>query len=185
MDTARRLRELTAAVAAHIVHATVALCMEGQSWLRNASSAVKVSMNWGVVCTLTERHTSPLPVFHASPQALTNHKTTTKHEVIGALKLRYLDLPPWKEPWSCGERAADAAGVVVASLDHLDAPLARRLACAEDGATCREPGCPQAGVVQVARGDPWAAGPTRNRAAAKARQKDTGKLLPFAVGGPG
>ena len=48
-DNARRVRELAVALAARIGPATVALCCEGQSWPRNASSAVKVALCGGVV----------------------------------------------------------------------------------------------------------------------------------------
>ena len=64
---------------------------------------------------------------------LNGHKTAEKDGVIAALKLRYLNLPPWPEPRSCREHSADAAGAVVAFLITPVVPLARQLASTEDG----------------------------------------------------
>ena len=103
----------------------VAIAIESQSWPRNASSAAKMAMPWGLICAMAEQ--LACPVIHISPQALkmavTGKRDASKDEVEQALNGRAgfetlqnllgrsgLPRGQWEHP-------VDAAGAIVAALD--------------------------------------------------------------------
>lgn len=125
-DNVERLRVLLDAliVASQDV---VAICSEAQSWPRNAASAIKVGMVWGLLVAVADlRH---VPILQVSPQQLkrtvAGSRSASKEQVQTALERRYPELPDWP---AYREHAADALGAVVACLDDGVILMGRRLA---------------------------------------------------------
>ena len=128
-DVARRARELAAELLRAIAeHRPVALAVESPSWPRNAGSAAKMGIAFGVIFGLAEQH--QLPLVMASPMdvkaAMTGRKTAAKDEVVLAVEGRFPDIE-WPRQTTLWEHAADAVGVVVACLDSPVLQMARRL----------------------------------------------------------
>ena len=131
-DTARRARELAAELLRAIEeHRPVAIAIESPSWPRNAGSAAKMGVAFGVIFGLAEQH--QLPLVMASPMdvklALVGRKTAGKDEVVLAVETRFPDIT-WPKQTTLWEHAADAVGVVVACLDSPVLQMARRLGAA-------------------------------------------------------
>ena len=129
-DNARRARELAFALSARLDrYRPVAVCAETMSWPRNASSAAKVALGWGVLCALLDSRR--IPLVQASPQdvkkAVTGRKDASKDEVVLAVEARYPEVE-WPSQSTLQEHAADAVAVVVACLDSEVIRLLRRSA---------------------------------------------------------
>lgn len=127
-DNVRRTREIAKAVSKAIYeHEPLVLCVETMSWPRNAGSVAKIALAWGALCAVAERH--GIAIVQASPQevkkAVTGSKTASKAEVIQAIEARWPDVV-WPEQATLVEHAADAAAVVLATLDSDVVRLARR-----------------------------------------------------------
>ncbi len=128
-DTGRRARELGAFLEQRIAEAhPVAIALEAPSWPRNAGSAAKLGVAFGVVFGLAELHR--LPIVMATPMdvklSATGSKVATKDDVIQAVETRFPGIlwPPQTTLW---EHAADACAVVLACLDSEALRMARRL----------------------------------------------------------
>lgn len=100
-------------------------CVESMSFPRNASSAAKVAMTWGVLATISEM--LKMPLIQASPQEVRRAllgfvgKKASKEEVRDAVlkKLPALvEHPGWKElPSSLHEHVYDSFAVALACQD--------------------------------------------------------------------
>jgi Holliday junction resolvasome RuvABC endonuclease subunit len=106
------------------------LTAETMSYPRNAATAAKMSMGWGVIAAVAEEF--KLPVTQASPvkikQAVTGSPTASKEEVMNALRRRYKgEFFPFQEavPESQWEHGFDAVGSVVTCLESDVLRLAR------------------------------------------------------------
>lgn len=118
-DNVRRCGELATALEAAVTRwSPVALAAETMSWPRNAGSAAKVALCWGVLVAVAHRH--GLPLVQASPQdvkrALLGTKTASKEEMIAEVERRWPGLELSTQA-TLQEHAADAVAVVVACLD--------------------------------------------------------------------
>lgn len=110
-----------------------AICAETMSFPRNASTAAKMSLCWGVIAAFSAQFN--IPVVQASPQQLKKNvagsKTSDKEEVQAALEVRYGKALLHKVcrgvPTSMLEHPYDALGAVVATLDSELIRMARNL----------------------------------------------------------
>lgn len=134
-DNLRRCRELAAALANLTHHGQVlplggrqwaprvrAVCAEAMSFPRNASTAAKMAMTWGLIVANVE--SKALPLLQASPQEvkvkLTAHKDAPKEAIEDALLRRYgkrLKSMLRELPEGQHEHAFDALAAVVTCLD--------------------------------------------------------------------
>ena len=105
-----------------------AICIEAQSWPRNASASAKVGISWGVIIAAAAER--GLPMLQASPQAikkaLTGSNQASKLDVQAAVLTLYpgMKLPKQK---TLREHAADAVGAVVACFDSDVVKMVRQL----------------------------------------------------------
>ncbi len=98
------------------------ICVEAQSWPRNASSSAKMGIAWGILIAFSELH--QIPMVEASPQqiktACTGKASASKKEVQQGIAKRvgFENLPELldKMPRTKREHAADAVGAVIACL---------------------------------------------------------------------
>lgn len=97
------------------------VCAESMSFPRNAATAAKMAMTWGVLIAYS--HARACPIIQASPQevklALTRTKTASKDDVAKAVRARYKNVGKLlKElPESLHEHANDAVASAVACLE--------------------------------------------------------------------
>ena len=104
-----------------LVRVVDALCVEAQSWPRNAGSAAKVAMAWGVIASICADW--ELPLVQRSPQqikmAVVGSRKASKAEMAATLAGRYPEVLTALSgvPQSRREHPYDALGAVVASLD--------------------------------------------------------------------
>ena len=108
------------------------LCAETMSFPRNASTAGKLAMCWGVLAAIVESRS--MPVVQASPQSikdvLTGRKDASKQDVRDALEERYPgQFDSFVEASNKGdlEHGFDAAGAIVACLESDVVQVARKL----------------------------------------------------------
>jgi crossover junction endodeoxyribonuclease RuvC len=107
------------------------ICIEAPSWPRNASSASKMGVAFGVVYAYAAARS--LPLLQASPQqikkALVGKKDASKQDVINAVEVTFTgDLWEWPPQHTLWEHAADAVGAVVACLESDVLRMAARVA---------------------------------------------------------
>ena len=125
-DNVERARLLARELDARLFAETpAAICVEAQSWPRNASAAIKVGIAWGVIVSASEAW--GIPMLQVTPmglkKAVTGSKTATKQEVQRALERRW----PGEIHWPAyREHAADALGAIVACLDDDLLRMARQ-----------------------------------------------------------
>jgi crossover junction endodeoxyribonuclease RuvC len=129
-DVARRARELAVVMGLALEqYRPVALAIESPSWPRNAGSAAKMGIAFGVAFGMAERF--GLPLVQATPMdvklAVTGRKTASKDEVILAVETRFPGIE-WPRQTTLWEHGADAVGVVLACLNSEPLRMARRLA---------------------------------------------------------
>jgi Holliday junction resolvasome RuvABC endonuclease subunit len=118
-DNVKRLRRLGGALRSIVDNSEgpPVLCVESMSFPRNASSAAKVAMAWGLIVALD------LPIVQRSPQevkqAVEGNKAASKARVEMALTARFPVVPALLSgvPKSRWEHPVDALAVVVACLD--------------------------------------------------------------------
>jgi Holliday junction resolvasome RuvABC endonuclease subunit len=97
-----------------------AIAIEAMSFPRNASSASKVSMTWGIISALS--HLWQMPVIQVSPQdikeAVTGSRKASKALIETTLSERYPEVSKALEgtPFGRREHPYDALGAIVASL---------------------------------------------------------------------
>lgn len=98
------------------------LCFEAMSRPRNASSAFKVALSFGVIAQLSAEN--DLPVLQVTPKELKKgvcgNSSASKDEVLLALHKRYpIQLERWLQPMNKGDREhpVDALGAIVTCLD--------------------------------------------------------------------
>jgi crossover junction endodeoxyribonuclease RuvC len=132
-DNLRRAQELSVSLENLIAaYHPVALCVEAMSFPRNASSAQKVGIAWGVIASLARQY--GLPVLQQSPQAIKlavcGRKDASKEDVQAALHTRYSNLTALdktaKLTKTVREHPYDALAAVVACLNSEVILLARR-----------------------------------------------------------
>jgi len=128
-DNIRRARELAAELRRRLDKYDIkALCMESQSWPRNASASAKIGISWGIVAAVAE--SKDLPILQASPQAikkaLVGVSNASKDEVIAAIKKRFPEIK-WPNAKSIHEHIADATGAVVACMDSEVIKMVRQV----------------------------------------------------------
>jgi len=108
----------------------VAICVESMSFPRNASSAQKVGIAWGVVAALAWKY--DLPIVQQSPQAVKKavcgDKAAPKEAVEAALRKMYPECATFDRyvPRSKREHPFDALAVVVACRGSELLLLARK-----------------------------------------------------------
>lgn len=131
-DNLRRARELHRALDGLVVtHNVRAIAAEAMSFPRNATSAAKMSLCWGVLASIAEAR--ELPIVQGSPQALkravTGSTTASKDEVEFALLKRFgNDVEGlFTGPDGLREHCFDALAAVVACLDSEPLRLARSM----------------------------------------------------------
>ena len=131
-DNMRRTREIWRELDALIAHhGCVALAIEAESPMRNASAAAKVSKAHAVVGCLAEQR--GLPVVSCSPQRmkklLCGVQTASKDDIESALLARYGNHIEnlFEGPEGLREHAFDSLGAVVASLDSEVVRMARAM----------------------------------------------------------
>jgi crossover junction endodeoxyribonuclease RuvC len=129
-DTARRARELAVVLGTVLEeHRPVAIAIEAPSWPRNAGSAAKMGIAFGVAFGLAEEH--DLPLVMATPMdvkvGVVGRKSASKDEVVLAVETRFPGIT-WPKQTGLWEHVADAVGVVLACLDSEPLRMARRLA---------------------------------------------------------
>lgn len=133
-DTVRRARELANALNAVVVRQRpMVMAVEAMSYPRNASSAAKTAVSWGVLATLAELF--DLPMVQASPQdmkkALCGNRSASKVEVQKELESHFPgafhDFVT-RYPKAQHEHGFDALGVVFACLNSEVVRMARGLA---------------------------------------------------------
>lgn len=130
-DTFRRCREMAASLNRVLVQQNPSIiAVESMSFPRNASSAAKTAVTWGIIGTLAELY--DLPVVQASPQeikkCLCGKRTASKLDVQAELKLHFPDaFQSFVEryPQSKHEHGFDAVGVVFACLSSEVVRMAR------------------------------------------------------------
>jgi crossover junction endodeoxyribonuclease RuvC len=119
----RELRELIweiATVKVEPVRMVDIIAVEAMSFPRNASSAAKVSLAWGVISAISALW--EIPVIQASPQdikeAVTGSRKASKALMESTLNLGYPEVLTLLEgtPQSRREHPYDALGAIVASL---------------------------------------------------------------------
>ena len=132
-DNARRCREIARELDGLFERWQPAvICAESMSFPRNAATAAKMAMSWGVLIAYS--HSRGCPIVQASPQevklALTRTKTASKDDVAKAVRARYknagkllTDLPE-----SLHEHANDAVASAVACLESDAVRFLRGLA---------------------------------------------------------
>ena len=130
-DNLRRARELHRQLGSVAKDAHV-FCVESMSFPRNAGSAAKVAMGWGVIAALAED--LGIPVVQSSPQeikkVLTGAKNASKKEVQDTLGLRYNNLSELLTEITAKsdlDHAYDALAAVVASLDSEVIRMVRKI----------------------------------------------------------
>jgi len=131
-DNMRRAQEIAGFLQELIAGEGVkVLCTESMSWPRNASSAAKVALCWGVMASICVR--LGMPVVQSTPQqikkVMCGKRTASKEEVIAALQARYSGLENIVEgvPSSQLEHPYDALAAVVSGLDDSTMKLLRKL----------------------------------------------------------
>ncbi len=132
-DTVRRARELHRALSGVVGrYGPAVLAIEAFSAPRHAGSAAKVAMSVGVVASIAEA--LGLPIVSASPQevkrAATGRQDASKEDVARAVCERWRGAAELLAGVRAGlrEHAADAAAVVLATLEADTVRMARRLA---------------------------------------------------------
>lgn len=132
-DNFRRTREIARELELVIKgHPVRLMAAEYMSFPRNASTAAKMALCWGVIGTLSEL--SGIGCEQCSPQRLkqvvAGNKQATKEDVQMALAKRYgnhiMDL--YEGPAGLLEHPMDALGAVVTCLDSETFRLARQMA---------------------------------------------------------
>jgi len=131
-DNFRRSQEIARDLR-HLVrdHQIQLICAESMSFPRNASSAAKVALCWGVLASLS--HQLGLALLQASPQEVKKRvcgkRDASKEEVQEALTLRFPDLPEklGSVPASLREHPYDALASVLPCLDSETVKLARQM----------------------------------------------------------
>jgi len=128
-DNVRRARELASELRKRLEKYDVkALCMESQSWPRNASSSAKIGISWGIIAAVAE--SKDLPILQASPQAikkaLVGANNASKEEVIAAIRKRFPEIK-WPNAKGLHEHIADATGAVVACMDSEVIKMVRQV----------------------------------------------------------
>lgn len=130
-DNLRRIAELARDLDP-LLEGVAVVCIEAQSWPRNASVSAKIGMAWGLVGALCARRS--IPIVQVSPQnlkkALTGKPTATKEEVETGVRERFsLDFETLLSgvPGTMYEHAFDALGAVVASWDSEVLQLLRKM----------------------------------------------------------
>ena len=111
------------------------VAFEAQSHMRNASSAAKVALAYGVIAGRME--SGDIPAVSPSPQAVKKKvcgkSNATKSDVEDAVRKYFVGAEPAllelekQVPKTRREHAFDAAAVVMASLDSEVVRLARRM----------------------------------------------------------
>lgn len=111
----------------------VAVVCEAMSWPRHASVTAKMGIVWGVIASVANDH--DLPVLQVTPQelkrAVCGRKGASKDEVRYAVEQRLGNGKGWPKQASLVEHAADAAGAVLACLDHNVLRMARQIGALE------------------------------------------------------
>lgn len=110
-----------------------AICAETMSFPRNAGTAAKMAMCWGVISGLAEEF--DIPIIQATPQGLkkvvAGAKTASKEDIQRALEKLFgrekLEALCVDIPASFQEHPFDALGAVVACSDSEVLRLARRM----------------------------------------------------------
>jgi crossover junction endodeoxyribonuclease RuvC len=125
-DNIKRTSELYSELQKWMNPDVIAICAEGQSWPRNASSSAKVGMAWGVIVAIAEQ--AGIPIIQASPQEikkiLTGKRSASKLTVQIALIEKYeLDLSQAK--FTNSDHCFDALAAIVACLKHPAITMAR------------------------------------------------------------
>lgn len=132
-DLVRRGRLISAGVASVVsAYCPVVIAVEAMSFPRNASSAAKTALSWGVLCFVSETYN--IPMVQASPQeikkVLCGTAKASKKEVQESLERRYsgafLSFLA-RYPKVRHEHGFDAVGAVVACLDSECIRMARGL----------------------------------------------------------
>ncbi len=129
-DNVRRARELTCGLQKLVaLHKPEALCVESQSWPRNAGSSAKVGIAWGVIVAVAVAYS--VPIVQASPQqvkkALTGKRNASKEEVQRGVEAYFGGLIDWPTRKEDVEHAADAAAAVIACMPSETIQMARRM----------------------------------------------------------
>jgi Holliday junction resolvasome RuvABC endonuclease subunit len=92
-DVLRRARELHTSLSRIVGPEVDLICAEQMSHPRNASSAAKVAVVWGLLVAIAQERR--IPLLQASPQevkrAMTGAKNSSKEEVAAALRWRWTD----------------------------------------------------------------------------------------------
>jgi Holliday junction resolvasome RuvABC endonuclease subunit len=128
-DNLRRVREIAALLEAKSEGVDV-ICAESMSYPRNASSAAKVAMCWGVIATVSNR--LDVPIIQVCPQdvkkRLCDSKKASKEDIQKAVGVMYPVAAEIMSTYSKARREhmADALAVIVASLDSDIFRMVRR-----------------------------------------------------------
>jgi crossover junction endodeoxyribonuclease RuvC len=130
-DTIRRARTLSLELANFFErHRPCVVAVEAMSFPRNASSAAKTAVSWGLLVSEVRRYN--IPIVQASPQemkrALCGKVSASKLEVQEVLKARHPDAFHdfvREYPKRQHEHGFDAVGAVVACLDSEVMRMAR------------------------------------------------------------
>jgi len=128
-DNMRRAREIAVELRRRLdTYDINAVCMEAQSWPRNASSSAKIGISWGIVAAVAEA--KGLPVLQATPQAikkaLVGKNSASKDEIIAAITKRHPEIK-WPKAKGIHEHIADATGAVIACMDSDIIRMVRQL----------------------------------------------------------
>jgi len=115
----------------------MAIAAESMSFPRNAGSAAKVAMTWGILSDLC--HIYQLPMVQATPQeikkTLCDNKSATKTDIQNALERLYSDqFSPFMRSTPRGqwEHGFDSIGAVVTCLNSDVIRMARGMAGCEE-----------------------------------------------------
>ena len=121
-DNVKRLRKIRQGLVWFLNDFGVGVvCAESMSFPRNASSAAKVAMSWGVVVAVVDRLC--LPLVQSSPQdiklAVCDSRKASKHAMAVRLMNLYPEIGGLLEgtPASRQEHPIDALGAIVAALE--------------------------------------------------------------------
>lgn len=130
-DLVRRTRELASRLATVVdAYSPRVIAVEAVSYPRNAASAAKTAMSWGVLCSIAERNN--IPLVQASPKdikkAVCGKQTASKIDVQDSLTERYpeaFSVFLASYPKMQHEHGFDAVGSVVACMDSDVIRMAR------------------------------------------------------------
>ena len=113
-DNVRRARELALALEAVVAEWRPArIVAEAMSHPRNSRAAAMLSMSWGVIAAIAERHSIPVDVKGpmALKRAMTGNQTASKDEMIAAVREQYPEVQ-WPARRDLHEHLADAVAAI-------------------------------------------------------------------------